>query len=163
MHFILTSIPQVTQELIKTRGFSAVVFEADWPMMEQTNEYVHRRAAKPYPEEMRFPTWMWKNAVMSDFWEWCRKQPEPPNLFGMDCYSLFESKRKVRARACVQAGCLVLPFQLEDLCCWLCHESLAAEIFRNAATSSVVSCENPHTRARARTHTGCGLIFGVDF
>ena len=64
------------------------MFEADWPMMEQANEYIHRRAAKPYPDEIRFPSWMWQNSVMADFYEWCRKQPVPPNLFGMDCYSL---------------------------------------------------------------------------
>ena len=32
---------------------------------------------------------------MVEFFDWCRKQPEPPNLFGMDCYSLFESKKLV--------------------------------------------------------------------
>ena len=155
MHFILTSIPQVTQELIKTRGFSAVVFEADWPMMEQTNEYVHRRAAKPYPEEMRFPTWMWKNAVMSDFWEWCRKQPEPPNLFGMDCYSLFESKRKVRARACVQAGCLVLPFQLEDYIDYAAGQAMKAWLLKSFAMQqpAALSRVKIHTHARARART----------
>jgi hypothetical protein len=57
--------------------------------------YTHRRVAKPFPDDIRFPVWMWQNQVMSEFFEWCREIPNSPNLFGMDCYSLFESKRLV--------------------------------------------------------------------
>ena len=89
----------ITRRLVAERGFTAVVFEADWPDMEGANEYIHRRRASPYPDKSRFPTWMWRNQCMDDFFEWCKRQPpgDTPDLFGMDCYSLFESKRHVVA------------------------------------------------------------------
>ena len=106
--------------------------------------YIHRRRASPYPDKSRFPTWMWRNQCMDDFFEWCKRQVilvycvrytrccavlccavcavcvrvclcavlhtdtgptllllqppgDTPDLFGMDCYSLFESKRHVVA------------------------------------------------------------------
>ena len=47
----------ITKRLIEERGFTAVVFEADWPFMETANEYIHGRRGTPFPSEMRFPTW----------------------------------------------------------------------------------------------------------
>ena len=37
----------VTRRLVEERGFSAVVFEADWPLMQAADEYVHRRRQLP--------------------------------------------------------------------------------------------------------------------
>ena len=89
----------VTKRLVAERGFRAVVFEADWPMMEAVNEYTHRRRATMYPDGGRFPLWMWRNQCMVELFEWCKAQPDAatPELFGFDCYSLFESKRAVLA------------------------------------------------------------------
>ena len=88
---------QITKRLVEERGFRAIVFEADWPFMEAANEFVHRRRATPFPDKIGFPEWMWHNQCMKEFFAWAQRQ-EPartPELFGMDCYSLFESKAKV--------------------------------------------------------------------
>ena len=89
---------EVTKRLITERGFTAVVFEADWPFMEAANEYAHGRRMTPFLDgEARFPSWMWQNQCMVDFFMWCKRQAPAttPYLFGMDCYSLFESKKAV--------------------------------------------------------------------
>ncbi len=77
----------VTKRLVEERGFGAVMFEADWPAMQAANEYIHRRRASPYQEDIRFPKWMWHNQCMSDFFEWAKRlEPEhTPQLFGIDC------------------------------------------------------------------------------
>jgi erythromycin esterase-like protein len=89
---------EITKRLVEERGFTAVVFEADWPFMEAASEYTRSRRATPFPDgPARFPAWMWRNQCMVEFFDWCRRQPPArvPELFGMDCYSLFESKRAV--------------------------------------------------------------------
>jgi erythromycin esterase-like protein/ubiquitin-protein ligase len=91
---------EATKRLILERGFTAVVFEADFPLMEAANEYVQGRRAEPFPDgRARFPSWMWRNKCMVDFLDWAKRLPpaQVPQLFGMDCYSLFESKRAVVA------------------------------------------------------------------
>ena len=47
----------VTKRLVEERGFTAVLFEADWPAMEVANEYIHRLRGSPYQpkSERRFP------------------------------------------------------------------------------------------------------------
>ena len=77
----------ITKRLVEERGFTAVMFEADWPAMQAANEYVHRLRATPYEEDIRFPKWMWHNQCMSDFFEWAKRlEPEQtPQLFGIDC------------------------------------------------------------------------------
>ena len=91
----------ITQKLITERGFTAVVFEADWPLMSHVNDYTNRCRASPFPRDdaETFPKWMWRNEVMNGFFTWCRGQPAKsrPSLFGMDCYSLFESKKLLLA------------------------------------------------------------------
>jgi erythromycin esterase-like protein/ubiquitin-protein ligase len=88
---------EITKRLITERGFTAVVFEADYPTMERANEYIHGQRASPFDDAARFPRWMWQNAVMADFYEWCKELPlsQTPEIFGADCYSLFESKKAV--------------------------------------------------------------------
>ena len=80
----------ITKRLVEERGFSAVMFEADWPAMQAANEYIHRLRASPYEEQIRFPKWMWHNQCMSDFFEWAKRlEPEhTPQLFGIDCCKL---------------------------------------------------------------------------
>ena len=48
----------------------------------------------------RFPKWMWGNQCMAEFFDWCKDGIDAarrPELFGIDWYSLFESKRAVSA------------------------------------------------------------------
>lgn len=80
----------ITKRLVEERGFSAVMFEADWPAMQAANEYIHRLRASPYEEHIRFPKWMWHNQCMGDFFEWAKRlEPEhTPQLFGIDCCKL---------------------------------------------------------------------------
>ena len=87
----------ITKRLIEERGFTAVVFEADWPLMEAANEFIHRKRTTPFPAKIGFPKWMWHNQCMEDFFSWAQRKPpaKTPELFGMDCYSLFESKKAV--------------------------------------------------------------------
>ena len=88
---------EITKRLIETRGFDTVLFEADHPFMEHVNDYVHHRRSAPFPAAVRFPEWMWQNAAFLEFAEWCKGKSKPPLLFGMDCYSLFESKAALTA------------------------------------------------------------------
>ena len=113
---------EVTKRLIEERGFTAVCFEADFPYMKAAEKYIRGERATPFPldgEGGRFPVWMWGNQCMSEWFDWCKDSPvchsgkklnseksesseavsrEVDNsvrLFGIDCYSLFESKRAV--------------------------------------------------------------------
>jgi erythromycin esterase-like protein/ubiquitin-protein ligase len=88
---------EITKRLISERGFTAVVFEADWPTMCLANDFLHGKRASPFDDKVRFPQWLWTNGCMLDFFEWCRALPpsQTPEVFGMDCYSLFESKKLV--------------------------------------------------------------------
>ena len=88
---------EITKRLVIERGFTAVVFEADWPTMERSNEYIHGQRASPFDDAVRFPRWMWANQQMVEFYEWCKELPpsQTPDIFGADCYSLFESKKAV--------------------------------------------------------------------
>ena len=98
---------EITKRLIEERGFTAVVFEADWPFMRSVNDYTHSVSSTPstpYPNEERFPKWMWNNQIMYEFFDWCKSRhslllqsKRSPELFGMDCYSLFESKNALIA------------------------------------------------------------------
>ena len=87
----------ITKRLIVERGFTAVVFEGDWPFFQTVSDYTKGRTQNPspYPAEEIFPPWMWRNKCMKDFFDWCkaRAENETPELFGMDCYALFESKK----------------------------------------------------------------------
>ena len=97
---------QITQRLIRERGFNAVVVEADWPDAYRVNRYVRGFADDADAEESlrgfrRFPQWMWRNTVVVDFVGWLRAHndaigPDPGNarkvgFYGMDLYSLYGS------------------------------------------------------------------------
>lgn len=75
--------------------------ESDWPDTLRVNRYVTGRAHEPgatsaLGDFRRFPSWMWRNAVMVEFIEWLRdwnhQHPQDPTgIFGMDLYSLHAS------------------------------------------------------------------------
>ena len=94
---------EITKRLIKEKGFNAVAVEADWPDAFRVNRYVRglsddRNANEALGGFKRFPTWMWRNAVVVEFVEWLRSYNEslPQNavkvgFYGLDLYSLYTS------------------------------------------------------------------------
>src|SRR5437879_1394962 len=98
---------QITQRLIKEKGFTAVAVEADWPDAYRVNRYVHAASDDVFAIEAladfrRFPTWMWRNTVVVEFIEWLRAYndalpagAEKVGFYGLDLYSLHASMKAV--------------------------------------------------------------------
>src|ERR1700731_24118 len=98
---------QITQRLIKEKGFTAVVVEADWPDAYRVNRYGHAASDDVFAIEAladfrRFPTWMWRNTDVVEFLEWLHDHNEAllPNatktgFYGLDLYSLRASMEAV--------------------------------------------------------------------
>jgi erythromycin esterase-like protein len=99
---------EITKRLIIEKGFNAVAVEADWPDAYQVNRFVRGQSADATAEEalrgfQRFPTWMWRNAVVLDFVGWLRErndrtagdQQAKAGFYGLDLYSLFRSIQEV--------------------------------------------------------------------
>ncbi len=94
---------EITQQLIREQGFTAVAVEADWPDAYRVNRYVRGESDDAEAREAlggfkRFPTWMWRNTVVVEFVEWLRAyndaQPEGERkvgFYGLDLYSLYTS------------------------------------------------------------------------
>jgi erythromycin esterase-like protein/predicted phosphoribosyltransferase len=100
----------MTRRLIEEKGFCAVAVEADWPDAYRVNRYVSARGADATAEEAlrgfeRFPTWMWRNAVVLDFVGWLRERNDrrgdderaKAGFYGLDLYSLYRSIHEVIA------------------------------------------------------------------
>ncbi|WP_214370464.1 erythromycin esterase family protein [Pseudonocardia sp. H11422] len=93
----------MTRRLIEEKGFCAVAAEADWPDAYRVNRYVRGRGEDADAEEalrgfQRFPTWMWRNAVVLDFVGWLRERNDrvdderrKAGFYGLDLYSLYRS------------------------------------------------------------------------
>ncbi|HEU5046519.1 MAG TPA: erythromycin esterase family protein [Rickettsiales bacterium] len=91
---------EITKQLIRYYGFSAVAVEADWPDSYRVNRYVRghehiHNADSALSEFLRFPTWMWRNHVIADFINWMREYNTGKSLpqdkigfYGLDLYSL---------------------------------------------------------------------------
>ena len=98
---------QITQRLIKEKGFTAVAVEADWPDAYRVNRYVRGvsddvDAIEALADFRRFPTWMWRNTDVVEFVEWLRAHNDalPANatkvgFYGLDLYSLRASMKAV--------------------------------------------------------------------
>src|SRR5207237_2037283 len=98
---------RLTRRLIEEKGFDAVAVEADWPDAYQVNRFVRGQSPDATAEEalsgfQRFPTWMWRNAVVLDFVGWLRKhndafddQSSRTGFYGLDLYSLYRSMEEV--------------------------------------------------------------------
>lgn len=94
---------QITQRLIREKGFSAVLVEADWPDACRVNHFVRGlgdddAAVDALEGFRRFPQWMWRNADVLDFVGWLRAhndaQPRADRrtgFYGLDLYSLHAS------------------------------------------------------------------------
>jgi len=96
----------LTRKLIREKGFTAVAVEADWPDAYRVNRYVrHESSDKDANEALqdfqRFPRWMWRNTVVTNFIDWMHAHNAglPPEqragFYGLDLYSLFQSMSDV--------------------------------------------------------------------
>src|SRR5947199_6163895 len=93
----------ITKRLMSERGFSILVIEADWPDSARVHRYVRGSTADASADEAlsgfrRFPTWMWRNTVVTAFVGWLRgfnkdldPTQAPVGFYGMDLYSLHTS------------------------------------------------------------------------
>jgi erythromycin esterase-like protein len=98
---------RLTRLLVETQGFNAVAVEADWPAAYRVNNFVRgvggdATASEALGDFERFPTWMWRNAVVLDFVGWLREHntrhsQQPAGFYGLDLYSLRESMGAVLA------------------------------------------------------------------
>jgi erythromycin esterase-like protein len=99
---------RMTRRLIQEKGFCAVAAEADWPDAYRVNRYVRGHSADATAEESlrgfeRFPSWMWRNAVVLDFVGWLREHNDrlgggeraKAGFYGLDLYSLYRSIHEV--------------------------------------------------------------------
>lgn len=91
---------RISEQLIRSHGFGAVLIEGDWPETERVNRYVRglgsdRNAREALTGFTRFPRWMWRIAEFADFIEriCAHNMPLPANMrvgvYGMDVYNLF--------------------------------------------------------------------------
>lgn len=96
----------ITKELIRTKGFTAVAVEADWPDAWRVNRYVRADGSDGDAEQAlggfkRFPQWMWRNADVLDFVGWLRTHNDAlpherrAGFYGLDLYSLHASMEAV--------------------------------------------------------------------
>jgi erythromycin esterase-like protein/predicted phosphoribosyltransferase len=98
----------ITRRLIEEKGFCAVAVEADWPDAYRVNRFVRGESHDETAEEAlrgfeRFPTWMWRNAVVMDFVGWLRERNDRAavlewdraGFYGLDLYGLFRSIQEI--------------------------------------------------------------------
>jgi erythromycin esterase-like protein len=99
---------ELTQTLIRERGFTHVAVEADWPDAYRANRWVRGASKERGPETAlddftRFPRWMWRNAEVVAFLRWLRAhnagrpENERTGFYGLDLYSLHRSIEHVLA------------------------------------------------------------------
>ncbi len=119
---------EITKRLIRSKGFTAVAIEGDWPDAFRVNRYVRGLGTDPDASVAlegfkRFPQWMWRNADVLDFVGWLREHNDelPANaprvgFYGLDLYSLHASLEAVvrylrrvdpeaAKRAAIRYGC----------------------------------------------------------
>jgi len=91
---------ELTRRLVAERGFRGVAVEADWPAADRVNRYIHpvgadRSASEALGDFVRFPQWMWRNAVSVELVQWLRDHDGEVGFYGLDLYSLRESMSAV--------------------------------------------------------------------
>ncbi|MBN8530902.1 MAG: erythromycin esterase family protein [Alphaproteobacteria bacterium] len=94
---------QITRQLIRYYGFSAVAVEADWPDAYGANKFVRGEGNAASATDalvgfQRFPAWMWRNEAVVEFLDWLREYNggksswrEKVGFYGLDLYSLHHS------------------------------------------------------------------------
>jgi protein-L-isoaspartate(D-aspartate) O-methyltransferase len=87
----------ITALLVAKHGFTIVAVEADWPDAAVYDAYVRGRPRPKLPKAAftRFPTWMWRNAEVTEFLKRLKEinegtaAPERKcGFYGLDVYSL---------------------------------------------------------------------------
>lgn len=107
-HEFYRECAEITKRLIAEKRFTAVAVEADWPDAYRVNRYVRGMSDDADANSAlsgfeRFPSWMWRNAVVLEFVQWLREyndaQPAAGKVgfYGIDLYSLFTSIEAVLA------------------------------------------------------------------
>ncbi|WP_435129385.1 erythromycin esterase family protein [Halobaculum sp. D14] len=92
----------LTARLIREHGFDFVAVEGDWTSCYEANRFVKGLpdSGETVREVMdafgRWPTWMWANWEMVEFFEWLELHnrefaSDDVGFYGLDVYSLFES------------------------------------------------------------------------
>jgi erythromycin esterase-like protein len=92
----------ISKRLILDHGLNAIAIEGDWPAAARVNRYVRGQgfdtnANQALSDFKRFPLWMWRNTVVSEFVEWLREHnhqlpvSEQIGFYGLDMYSMYES------------------------------------------------------------------------
>ncbi|MDB4953701.1 MAG: erythromycin esterase [Myxococcales bacterium] len=94
---------ELTQRLIREKGFSAIATEGDWPDTYRINRYIRDEtndadAIDALADFRRFPQWMWRNADVLDLIGWLRtyndhvaEDSRKIGFYGLDLYSLHAS------------------------------------------------------------------------
>jgi protein-L-isoaspartate(D-aspartate) O-methyltransferase len=88
---------QITKALVRTRGFTIVAAEADWPDAARIHRYVKGLPAEApdWRTFARFPQWMWRNhevlALVDWLRDWNTAAHAPVGFYGLDLYSLYRS------------------------------------------------------------------------
>jgi erythromycin esterase-like protein len=116
----------ITERLIREKGFTLVGFEADFPDMDEVNDYIHGRR-NDWRSFHRFPTWMWRNHAFSSFAQKIREynlhqnRQNDASFFGLDLYSLhtsleavykyFQTHHPAHAKAVTEAKVCLEPWQ----------------------------------------------------
>lgn len=95
---------ELTKRLIAERGFNMVTAEADWPDTYRVNKFVKnmntrdKTSVESLSDYDRFPRWMWRNLVVTQFLDWLRSYNDSHfqqqdymkkvGFYGLDMYSL---------------------------------------------------------------------------
>jgi erythromycin esterase-like protein len=94
---------EISQRLIRDKGFSFIAVEGDWPDCYRVNRYAKgfhdsgSDAREVLEAFVRWPTWMWANEEVVNLAEWLRRHnnglPEHRKVgfYGLDVYSLWDS------------------------------------------------------------------------
>lgn len=98
---------EITRRLITEKNFMAVAIEGDWPDAYNIHRYIQGELEKEQWAQSlggfsRFPTWMWRNKVISSFIRWMRdfndnkkNSTNKIGFYGLDLYSLHASMQAV--------------------------------------------------------------------
>jgi erythromycin esterase-like protein len=94
---------EISQRLIRDKGFSFIAVEGDWPDCYNVNRYVKNLhdpgtdAREVLESFVRWPTWMWANEEVVSLAEWLRRhnkyrsEHKKVGFYGLDVYSLWDS------------------------------------------------------------------------
>ncbi len=95
---------KITKKLIEDHGFNTVAIEGDWPDVFRVNQFVKglgrdNTAIESMSDMERFPLWMWRNQIVTNFIEWLkdtnRDRENKVGFYGLDLYGMKNSIRAI--------------------------------------------------------------------